>query len=139
MFTRRILIVIALLLAVFLGAAIFKITTESHQVLREAKNVRVCMRLLSIETFGLGGTIYDPNKKNGLADGMQEKIAELSKEDGEVTLTAWNEEDNLPQQFTYQKGNYIAYYDANGDKYKSWKVYVRLKVLDFENTGTESE
>ncbi|MCR5102391.1 MAG: hypothetical protein K6B41_13660 [Butyrivibrio sp.] len=133
MWTRRILIVIIVVLVVVFGAAFFKISTESHQVLREAKNVRVCMRLLSIESYGLGSSIYDSTKKNGLAEGMEERIAELSKEDGEVTLTAWNETDNLPQQFTYKKGNYIAVYDASGDKFKTWKIYYQLEVLSYEN------
>ncbi|MCR5272940.1 MAG: hypothetical protein K6E13_08155 [Lachnospiraceae bacterium] len=135
--TRRALILIITVLIVVFGVAYFKISSESHQVLREAKNIRVSMRLLSIESYGTYGNIYDATNRNGLADGVAEELAELSNEDGEVTLTAWNDEKNLPEQFSYKKGNYIAYYDADGDKYKTWKVCVQIGVLNYENNEEE--
>ncbi len=131
---KRILLLIVLFFVIGVVMTFFKVSTEAHQVLREAKNVRVCMRLLAIESYGLGNSIYDPTRKNGLAEGVAEEIAELSKEEGEVTLTAWNEEENLPKQFSYQKGNYIAYYDSEGDKYKTWDIYIQIKLLNFENS-----
>ncbi|MCR4901364.1 MAG: hypothetical protein K6A23_00780 [Butyrivibrio sp.] len=130
---KRILWIIVIFFVLVVVALFFKVSTEAHQILREAKNVRVCMRLLSIESYGLGNSIYDPTRKNGLAEGVAEEIAKLSKEEGEVTLTAWNEEENLPQQFSYKKGNYIAYYDSEGDKYKTWDIYIQIRLLNFEN------
>ncbi len=133
--TRRVLIVIVTLLVITATAIFFKVSTEAHQILREAKNVRVCMRLLSIESYGMGTSIFDPNGKNGFAKGVEEQVAELSKEDGEVTLLDWNEEENLPQEFIYKKGNYTAHYVANGDKFKTWRVFISINVLSYDNNG----
>ena len=128
---RRIIILLIAALVFLVAGWFFVIYTEANQVLREAKNVRISMKLVAIEKYGEGTSIYDPTAYTGLAAGAAQEIAETSGESGKITLTAWNTEQNIPKSFTYRKGDFYAEYVANGDKFKSWKVYFNWKLLDF--------
>jgi len=102
---------------------------KARKTLREAKNVRIAMKMMALEDIGVNSTLYDENNDNGLVEGASEKLKNLSKADGEVTLISWNKKDTDADAFTYQNGMYIVHFNRNSKV--QWKVYYNYKILEF--------
>lgn len=139
LFMLAIVIIFAIVTAV--------ITATARHVFREAKDVRLALRAVGTEYYGNMSSIYDPNTYNGLAEGAEDRIAELSLRDGDVYLYSWNEEDNTPLIFEYRKGLYTVVYvdsrlkesqETGNDElgaYQmtgSWSIYYSFNVLNYD-------
>ena len=99
-----VLLIVAVLGAV--GFAYGSINSNCKKVLREAKDVRIALRMLAIEEYGLEKPFYNPNSPTGLYEGAAERIKAISLADGDVTLTAWSSEENDAIAFSYTKDKY---------------------------------
>lgn len=124
-----------LLLAVFIGWAVAD--AGARRAHKEARDIRRALNYVGTEYFAEMGSIYDPSKRTGLADGAAERIAELSTRDGQVILYSWDETTHMPLQFEYRTGLYrVIYTDssivddvgAEGD----YVVYYSFELLRFE-------
>ena len=129
------LVVVALLIG---GIVIWsKIGSGARAALSHAKDIRVAMKLVSLEYYGGNGSIYDPSTETGLADVALSKIASVVPVKGEISLTGWDYENNIPLSFTYREGRFLVEYrevgsgdgtyGMNGD----WSVYYDFKVLEY--------
>ncbi|MCR5655191.1 MAG: hypothetical protein K6G07_06065 [Lachnospiraceae bacterium] len=131
-FRHRVIFVVSMVLLI--GIAIYSyasLSAASKRALREAKDVRMAMRLAAIESYAASESFYAPTASDGLQEGAAEKIAKLSSRDGTVVLTAWDKEENDPLAFTYRTGHYIVYFthDTETDE-DGWEVYYNLRVTD---------
>ena len=114
------------------------ISAKARAALSHAKDIRVALKLVSIEYYGTNRTLYDASSETGLTDGALERIKTLTPVDGELTLTAWDDENNIPLSFTYREGLYLVEYKevGNGDgsygMNGDWSVYYDLKVLEYK-------
>ena len=127
-------IVFAAALVILLGIAVYSyasLSAASKQALREAKDVRMAMKLAAIESYADSVSFYMPTASDGLQEGAADKIKRLSKREGTVTLTAWDSKKNDPLSFTYRIGHYVVYFakDTETDEDR-WEVYYNLRVTD---------
>ena len=132
---RRIIIPVIIFLVImgifFVWA---RISTGSHNILQEARDVRVAFKLIGVEYSGDSTRIYDPLAENGMVDGIAEKVENLSYADGTVKLLSWDTESDMPLAFTYSKGVYIVEYKAIDGKDPGageWNVYYAFRVLNY--------
>ena len=122
-----------------------KMSNGSRKALREAKDVRMALKMLAIELYSVGGTVYDPTTRDGLMKGGAQRLQQLSEADGEVILTGWDSVESDALSFTYTTGNYVVVFrrdaavlenlpgeeDVNGDGMgDEWEVYLQLRVTD---------
>ncbi len=127
-------------------AAWFYLTASvaSKKALREAKDVRMAMKMLAIESYSNGKSLYDPKSANGLVEGGAERLAQLSEADGQVILTGWDAKESDAISFRYIKGNYVVNFQKTGDTGEngengeagydgnvSWEVYLQLRLTGF--------
>ena len=104
----------------------------SKKALREAKDVRLAMKMLAIESYSSGKSIYDPKSPDGLTEGGAQRLRQLSEADGEIILTGWDAKESDAISFRYIKGNYVVHFQKSGDDGEaSWEVYLQLRVTDF--------
>lgn len=122
-------IVAAILCVVF---AWFRINSGVRGAMREAKDIRIAMKMKSIEQYGLGGTMYQATARNGLANGMEEQILKMADAEGDIVLQAWDTELNEPAAFTFQKDRYIIIFKQKEDGSAIWDGYYTLKLLEYE-------
>lgn len=114
------------------------ISAKARAALSHAKDIRVALKLVSIEYYGTNRTLYDASSETGLTDGALERIKTLTPVDGELTLTAWDDENNIPLSFTYREGLYLVEYKElgsgdgrygmNGD----WIVYYNFRIMELK-------
>ena len=129
-------LVAALIIGAF--ALISGIGSGARTALRHAKDVRVAMKLVSLEFYGGDGSIFDPSTENGLAENAISKIQTVLPVKGDIYLTAWDYENNIPLSFSYREGKYLVEYKevGNGDgsygMNGDWSVYYDLKVLEYK-------
>jgi hypothetical protein len=131
---------IIVVIALIIGAVIIwsGIGSGARTAMDHAKDVRLAMKMVAMEYYGGKVSIYDPISENGLTDEALAKIEDVAPVKGEITLTGWDEENNIPLSFTYREGRYLVEYrdtgsgdgtyGMNGD----WSVYYNFKVLEYK-------
>ncbi len=130
---------LVLVAALVLGGIIVwaHIGAGARTALGHAKDIRVALKLISLEYYGGDGSIYDPTRENGLADDAITRLSAVISIDGDLKLTGWDYENNIPLSFSYREDKYLVEYKElgrgdgsygmNGD----WSVYVDFKVLEY--------
>lgn len=121
--------IIVLLLSPFLYY--YNCRMESHHVLREAKNVQLSMRLLSIQEYGVGSTIADDRTVSGMKEGKESEILDLAETEGEICVQSWDEERLMPTEFTFQSGKYIVTYVKSENDEDTWTVSRYVRILTY--------
>jgi hypothetical protein len=133
---RRIRIIKIAVILVFLaivGAFALKIIgiySGGKAVMREAKDVRIGLRMVAVENYGTSNKVFDPSAANGLGEGIEMTVLAASDADGRINLLSWDDSANEPTAFIYEKDQYIVHFNANSDDDK-WKVYYTYKVLSY--------
>ena len=131
---KRVALIVVILLIILLPLSFWlRIDTNSHLILRTAKNVRMSMILTGIDYYGKGISEYDPTSADGFADGALDEVRQGSSATGDITLTSWNEDDNSPRTFIYREGNYYVEYTGNRTD-ASFKIYYTWNVLNYDST-----
>lgn len=105
---------------------------EAHQVLREAKNVQLAMKLVGTEYYGEGRTLSDGRTTSGLRGAAEEEVYRLADAKGELNITGWDSLGITPERFTYRSGNYLVQYQLRNDGTNRWTVS-RLRVILHHN------
>lgn len=137
MYRRRVITTVvtaALILAVVLCVVFFwfRINSGTRQAFKEARDIRIAMKMKAVEQYGLGGVLFQPASRNGMASGMEEEILELAEAEGTIVLQAWNSENNEPSAFTFQKDRYIIIFKEKEDGSAIWDGYYTLKLLEYD-------
>ena len=130
---RIIKIVVVCIFLAIIGAFALKIIgiySGGKAVMREAKDVRIGLRMVAVENYGTSNKVYNPASPNGMAEGIELAVLSASDADGRISLLSWDDSSNEPTAFIYEKDQYIVHYNANSDDDK-WKVYYTYKVLSY--------
>ena len=129
-----------ILIALIIGGIVIwsGIGSGARNALSHAKDIRIAMKMVSVEYYGGKTPMYDPSTESGLTDEALDKIGTVAPVKGEITLTSWDSENNIPLSFTYREGRYLVEYrdtgsgsgtyGMNGD----WSVYYDFKVLEYK-------
>ena len=109
----------------------------ARSALSHAKDIRVALKLISLEYYGGDGSIYEPASENGMPKEALEKLKSIVPVRGDLQLTGWDFANNIPVSFSYREGRYLVEYKdlgqgdgtygMNGD----WSVYYDFKVLEY--------
>lgn len=130
---KTIVIIVAIVLVVCsIIFAKFAIDTQSRNMFREAKNVQLALDMLSVEYYARDMHIYDSNHRNGLADGVEERIEQLSGEDGDIYVTSYSFKSREVTGFMYERGIYRVRYEKNKDGSKEWTVDLIIPVFKYD-------
>ena len=130
---RIIKIIIALIFVAIIGAFALKligIYSGGKAAMREAKDVRIGLRMVAVENYGTSNKVYDPTSSNGLTEGMELSVLSASDADGRISVLSWDNSANEPSAFIYEKDQYIVHYNSNSDDDK-WKVYYTYRLLSY--------
>ncbi len=130
---RIIKIAVALVFLAIVGAFALKIIgiySGGKAVMREAKDVRIGLRMVAVENYGTSNKVFDPATANGLGEGIELTVLSASDADGRINLLSWDDSANEPTAFIYEKDQYIVHFNVNSDDDK-WKVYYTYKVLSY--------
>ena len=128
-------IIAAVVIVAFILCIVFfwlRINSGTRGAMREARDIRIAMKMKAIEQYGLGGTLYQAASRNGMAKGMEEDILKMADADGNIVLQAWDSVNNEPSAFTFQKDRYIIVFKQDEDGSAIWDGYYTLKLLEYE-------
>lgn len=129
-FAKVLLIVVV---ALILGVAIFtffRIRVNAKRALREAKDIRMALRSADIEMYAESKSIYNPERKNGIEDTVEEKVNSLVEVDGQYRITSYSKKNHELTGMTYRKGDYFVTFKKSGDNLE-WKVDYLFNVYIF--------
>ena len=134
-------IILIVFVVLFVGTCLFliaKIRIDADSALRNAKNIRMSLRSADIEMYAQGKTIYNPSKKNGLEDGVKEKVERFAEAKGTYTITSYNMKEHELTGMTYRQGNYVVYFSKNGENI-TWDVNFLMNVYHFDESDVITE
>ena len=114
----------------------FKIRVESKNALREAKNIRMAIRTTDIEYYAQEKCVYNPEKKNGLEDGVAEKVNSLMAPEGTYAITSYSYKRHELTGMTYRKGRYYVVFSKEGE-YITWDVTYMMRIYHFDEEDTK--
>ncbi len=132
--------VVIILAAVILGGIVLwaRISSGARSALNTARDIRVTMKLISLEYYGEENPFYDPSSADGMASDAPDRIKSICPYSGDLTLYTWDEENSIPLSFTYRDGRYLVEYKEighgdgsygmNGD----WTVYYDFKIMEYK-------
>ncbi|MCR4642550.1 MAG: hypothetical protein K5697_11045 [Lachnospiraceae bacterium] len=118
---RVILTGLLVLVALAAGFFVFRMHSEGRIALREAKNVKLALMTADIEAYGAGTTIYAPEKSDGLAGGVMEKVEKYAGVSEGVTLLEYDRKTREIRQFTCKSPHYLVSYSYDGSE-ELWTV-----------------
>lgn len=116
------LIAITITIVGLLGVAYIQ-KADSRLVLQRGKAILLAMEVISAECYGENRAFTDSEGDFGFADGIQQKIQDLSGCDGEIYLLGWDAKDRKILKFCYIEGDYVATYELNKNQEVQWDVF----------------
>lgn len=134
-FWRTLCLVLAFLLAAAVlvpATAGFARRAKARVVFREAKNVVLSLRLLSLQYGAQQLELTDGRADDGLADGAADRVRETSGADGEVRVLAWDALYGRPVRLLYTRSRIQVLYtwDAAQDT-EHWQVSFLEPLFSF--------
>ena len=126
-----IMIAVMLLMVGFGTFYMVRMFAGGRVALREAKNIRLAMVSADIEAYGVGRSIYAPERAEGLSPGTHDKIAYLTDINGELRLTDYKKSEHLITGFTYKKSRYLVTFFVDEQGEENWKVDYLLPIMDY--------
>jgi hypothetical protein len=130
---KRVILVAVILLVVGVPVfLLFRLKTEGRIALREAKNVKIALDMISVEYYGMGLSIYDSDSASGLTSGVRDRIDELVDEEFDVSVTAYDKTTKNVTAFDYINQNYMIRYIYDAEKGDTWKVYYKYLIYDYD-------
>ena len=131
------LAVLFIAIVVCVITAFGRISSKGRAAINHAKQIRVAMKLISLEYYNGDGSIFDPTSEDGLSAGALARIKAVTTVDGEIILNSWDTENDIPISFSYREGRYLVEYRQSGsvkDGYGAngtWSVYYDLKIMEY--------
>ncbi|MCR4813921.1 MAG: hypothetical protein K5879_03750 [Lachnospiraceae bacterium] len=114
----------------------FKVHTEAKATFREAKNVRTALRIVDIEMYALGKTVYDPDKVDGVAAGVRQAVAKTAQPDGQYAITSYSYKKHEVTGMTYRSGNYYVVFRKDGENI-TWDVTYMMPIYHYDDEDTK--
>ena len=147
---RRILLFLVVIVAGFIiGYFVFNKfndLSDAHQVLREAKNIKMSLEMIDREYYAAGFSIYDENAKGNIRRTAYDYVLRLQGNvSGDIRLSGYNTETRTITCLEYEAGDFIARYkldqgdektdeedeDSKNKTGYSWKVYKIDEILGY--------
>ena len=131
----RTVIIIGLIVFVIGIAAFtyFRITTEGRLALRKGKNVKLALDMLDIEFYREKKTVYNPNRPDGLEQGVRERLNDIVGDDGRFNIVSYDRNKRRIEYMIYEEENYRVIYRYDEDDGDIWKVEYIVTILDYSD------
>ena len=131
--------VVVIFAAIIIGivCGIGHVSSQARAAISHAKQIRVAMKLISMEYYNGDGSIFDSTQETGLKDGALDRIENVCYVNGEIVLNSWDTENDIPLSFSYREGRYLVEYreigqgDGSYGMNGTWSVYYDLKILEY--------
>ncbi|MDD6658319.1 MAG: hypothetical protein PUE95_13675 [Lachnospiraceae bacterium] len=123
-------------LLLFLGTiafSYFHITTQGRLILREGKNVKLALDMLDVEYYGKQKSVYDSEKRNGLAEGVQKRVYDIVNQTGEFEILSYDRKEHTILCMVYEREHYRVVYQCDEDGKDQWKVDYLITIFDYED------
>ena len=106
----------------------FRVKSDAHFALRNAKNVRFAIETVGIEYYGDERDVFSAISPDGMARGVQEKVERLAGTQGNILLQEYDAPGNRVLKMQYTEGRYVVNFglDENGDE--RWKIAYLLDL-----------
>ena len=114
----------------------FKVRTESKAALREAKNIRMALRMADIEFYAQEKCVFNPNNYDGLEEGAKAKVEQIVQPEGTYRITSYNMRNHEITGMTYRVGNYNVIFSKEGENI-SWDVTYLMRIYHFDEEDTK--
>jgi len=128
-------VLIVIIAVLLIGALIFfrfASDTNARRMLREGKNVLLAFNMLSVEYYGRGVSIYDSRHRDGMADGVKDRIFEITEVEGDIFITGYDSSKRLVTGFIYERDNYRVTYRMDKSGNEEWEVDYMLPILKYD-------
>lgn len=109
----------------------FKISREGHFALREAKNIRLAYQTLTVEYYGMGKSIYNPTRRNGMSVGVEKRLQEVTQNQGSVCLLEYDKTTRTVTAFTYEAMPYRVTYQLTADGNEEWNIDYLFRIQHY--------
>ena len=125
----KIILILAVVVFVLLaGFFVFKVHSEGRMALREAKNIKLSLITADIEMYGMGKSIYAPERHDGLADGVMAQVERYAGVSEGVTLLSYDRTTREVLMFTYSTPHYLVSYEYDGTE-EYWTVDYKWRIF----------
>lgn len=112
--------------------------SEAHLALREGKNVWTALRMIGIEYYGMGQTIYDDRTLSGLKEDVEEQARDVSGCEGSIVVLGTDSEHVEPTRLLYREGSYLVYYYLDENDDRQWQVYRAQSMFDMDGSKAKN-
>lgn len=121
-----------ILFLVFCGCCVSGLILEVHRatsrhILAESKNTELALRLLAYDYYSRDQQIYNPLSPDGLAEGVAERVREMSGAEGTLILGSWDAGRQAPRNFTYITGKFVVVYNFDEQEESRWKLCYQFR------------
>lgn len=126
--TKRFIVVILVIcscVGIYFGSWNFR--TQSYHTLTESKNTELALRLLAYDYYSRDQQIYNPLSPDGLAEGVAERVREMSGAEGTLILGSWDAGRQAPRNFTYITGKFVVVYNFDEQEESRWKLCYQFR------------
>ncbi len=100
---------------------------QSRLILSESKNTELALRLLAYDYYSRDQQIYNPLSPDGLAEGVAERVREMSGAEGTLILGSWDAGRQAPRNFTYITGKFVVVYNFDEQEESRWKLCYQFR------------
>lgn len=111
----------------------FRIVTEGRLALRKGKNVKLALDMLDIEFYREKKTVYNPNRPDGLEQGVRERLNNIVGDDGRFNIVSYDKNKRKIEYMIYEEDNYRVIYRYDEDDGDIWKVEYIVTILDYSD------
>lgn len=120
-------IVILVCLGYIIFVKIYLFRVNYRHTLAESKNTELALRLLAYDCYCRDQQIYDPLTPDGLAEGVAERIHEMSGAEGTLILGSWDASRQAARSFTYITGKFVVIYNYDEEEQSRWKLCYQFR------------
>ena len=110
-----------------LGVKYYQYNIHVRHTLAESKNTELALRLLAYDYYYRDQQIYDPLTPDGLAEGVAERISEMSGAEGTLILGSWDASRQAARSFTYISGKFVVIYNFDEEEQSRWKLCYQFR------------
>lgn len=130
---KKALTVVGILAAVLvIGIPIslgFYLSTESHLVLREAKNAKLALEMVALTQTTKN--IYDADASGGMAEGVWEGVSPYVEEGCVLSLDGFDTKTRQVTALTYSNKNFRVVYTVNDNGKHKWEIDYLIKIQEY--------
>jgi len=134
-YIRRALIVALIIAVVVIVISIafkrFKLYSNAHLALREAKNIKITLEMVDTEYYSIGTNIYDETGNGNIKSGALAYVKKMQQDPkGLIKLTGYDSKERKITGFEYELDDYIIRYQVDEDG-ESWHVFQVKELIDY--------